>query len=153
MAFLFYFHFTLEYEKESLLITLNNSVSHARRNTQKAPSLHDNQYLHTLYHTMNGLCKTLSKFLETKQEQEKHEQEKSAIIEEWRHLAAILDRIFLLSYLVVILISLIILFPKPWWHIVLCFTYMDNCTNGQIKAKTLFRFSFYINISNLNATK
>jgi hypothetical protein len=60
------------------------------------------------------LCHTLNKYIATKGEEEGKEHERRVIREEWRCFAAILDRIFLVTYLIVIVTSLIILFPK--WY-------------------------------------
>ena len=62
--------------------------------------------------TITGVCRTLTDYINMKNQEDALRKEKQAILEEWRYLAAILDRIFLLLYLIVILTSLAFLFPK-----------------------------------------
>ena len=77
---------------------LNNGSARAQSETWQA--------------TITGLCRTLTDYINMKSREESMRKEKQAILDEWRHLAAILDRIFLLAYLIVILTSLALLFPK-----------------------------------------
>lgn len=62
--------------------------------------------------TLNSFCHTFSEYINSRKEIDTIQANNRAILEEWRLLAAILDRIFLITYFVVILVSLGLLFPR-----------------------------------------
>ena len=58
------------------------------------------------------LCAVIRKYMCKKQEEERRAQIRSAIEAEWRYLGVILDRTFLVTYLTVVVLSVVILFPR-----------------------------------------
>lgn len=95
-------------EKENLLTSLHTVTVLKVNGTNRVA----NEHVVNLYQTISMLCHTLNKYIATKSEVEGHEYELLLITEEWRCVAAILDRIFLVTYLIVILTSLVLLFPR-----------------------------------------
>ena len=96
-------------EKERLITTLQNVSVVNVNGTSKLPN---GDQLLNLYKTITMLCHTLDKYIVSKSEEDGKDYGIKLITEEWRCVAAILDRMFLIAYLIVILISLVILFPK-----------------------------------------
>lgn len=95
-------------EKERLVSTLQNVSVINVNGTSKIP----NDQLVNMYKTITMLCQTLDKYITSKGEEETKDYGTRLITEEWRCVAAILDRIFLILYLVIIIISIVLLFPK-----------------------------------------
>ena len=95
-------------EKERLVSTLQNVSVININGTSRIP----NDQLVNMYKTITMLCQTLDKYITSKEEEGGKDYDRKLITEEWRCVAAILDRLFLILYLVIILISLILLFPK-----------------------------------------
>ena len=58
------------------------------------------------------LCAVIRKYMCKKQEEERRAQIRSAIEAEWRYLGVILDRTFMVTYLTVVVLSVVILFPR-----------------------------------------
>ena len=58
------------------------------------------------------LCAVIRKYMYKKHEEERRAQVRSAVEAEWKYLGVILDRTFMVTYLTVVVISVVILFPR-----------------------------------------
>lgn len=61
---------------------------------------------------ISDLCKMITRVLLAKQHEDQVLQKRLAIEAEWRYLALILDRMFMILYLTVVVVSVALLFPK-----------------------------------------
>ena len=68
--------------------------------------------LSTIDRRLRDLTSLLSGVVARRAEQDDRERVRSQVEMEWRHMAMVLDRIFFSCYLVVIVLSLVIFFPR-----------------------------------------
>lgn len=101
-------------EKEPL-----DRLKHREENSRCPSDISDEGKLNGTVGMLGNIDKRLTELTEilvnvirNRNEKEKEEKKRHDIETEWRHLAMVLDRLFFICYLIVIVLSLVIFFPR-----------------------------------------